>query len=44
VKREEVGEPPLKRVMYVPDLGRLERLAEEEEKAFGDALNTLRRG
>jgi hypothetical protein len=41
VKREEVGEGPFKRVIYVPDLGRLEQLAEEEE-AFGDALRVLR--
>jgi len=42
VKREEVGEGPFKRVMYVADLGRLERLAEEEEEAFEKALRTLR--
>jgi hypothetical protein len=42
VKRVEVGEPPLKRAVYVPDLGRLERLAEEEEEAFEKALRTLR--
>ncbi len=42
VKREEVGEPPLKRAVYAADLGRLERLAEGEEEAFEDALRTLR--
>jgi len=42
VKRVEVGEPPLKRAVYVPDLGRLERLAKEEEKVFEDALRALR--
>jgi hypothetical protein len=41
VRRVEVGEPPLKRAVYAADLGRLERLAEEEE-AFEGALNTLR--
>ncbi|MFP3200037.1 MAG: PaRep2b protein, partial [Thermoproteus sp.] len=41
VRREEVGEPPLKRAVYAADLGRLEQLAEEEE-AFGDALRALR--
>ncbi len=42
VRREEVGEPPLKRAVYAADLERLERLAEEEEEAFGDALRALR--
>jgi hypothetical protein len=42
VRREEVGEPPLKRAVYAADLGRLERLAEEEEEAFEKALSTLR--
>jgi hypothetical protein len=42
VKREEVGEPPLKRTVYAADLGRLEQLAEEEENAFDDALKVLR--
>ncbi|MFP3212774.1 MAG: hypothetical protein RXQ02_05840 [Thermoproteus sp.] len=41
VKRVEVGEPPLKRAVYVADLGRLERLAEGEE-AFEKALRALR--
>ncbi|PLC65613.1 hypothetical protein B7L68_03555 [Thermoproteus sp. CP80] len=41
VKRVEVGEGPFKRAVYVPDLGRLERLAEEEE-AFEKALRVLR--
>ena len=42
VQKREAGEPPLKRDMYVPDLGRLEQLAEEEEAAFEKALGTLR--
>jgi hypothetical protein len=42
VKRVEVGEPPLKRAVYAADLGRLERLAEEEEAAFENALRVLR--
>jgi hypothetical protein len=42
VRKEEAGEPPLKRAVYAADLGRLERLAEEEEEAFEDALRTLR--
>jgi hypothetical protein len=42
VKRVEVGEPPLKRAVYAADLGRLERLAEEEEEAFEKALRVLR--
>jgi len=41
VRREEVGEGPFRRAVYVPDLGRLERLAEEEE-AFEKALRALR--
>jgi hypothetical protein len=42
VRRVEAGEPPLKRAVYAADLGRLERLAEEEEEAFDDALKVLR--
>ncbi len=41
VRREEVGEPPLKRAVYVANLEQIKQLA-EEEKAFEDALNTLR--
>jgi hypothetical protein len=40
-KRVEVGEGPFKRAVYAADLGRLERLAEEEE-AFDDALRALK--
>jgi 23S rRNA pseudoU1915 N3-methylase RlmH len=43
VEKREVGEGPFKRVMYVVDLGRLRRLAEEESKAFEDALKVLRK-
>jgi len=42
VKRVEAGEPPLKRAVYVADLEKIKRLAEEEEEAFGDALKVLR--
>jgi len=42
MQKKEVGEEPLKRVAYLPDLGRLTQLAEEESKAFGDALKILR--
>jgi hypothetical protein len=42
VKRVEVGEGPFKRAVYAADLGRLERLAEGEERAFEKALSTLR--
>jgi len=42
VRREEVGEELFKKVMYVPDLGQLKQLAEEESKAFEDALKVLR--
>ena len=41
VQKKEVGEEPLKRVAYMPDLGQLKQLA-EEEKAFKDALRILR--
>jgi hypothetical protein len=43
VQRVEVGEGPFKRVRYMLDLGRLTQLAEEEDKAFEDALSTLRK-
>jgi hypothetical protein len=43
VQRVEVGEEPFKRVMYAADLGRLAQLAEEEDKAFEDALKILRK-
>jgi hypothetical protein len=39
-----VGEEPFRRVMYMADLGRLARLAEEESKAFEEALSALREG
>jgi hypothetical protein len=42
VQRVEVGEGPFKRVRYMLDLGRLTQLAEEEDKAFEDALRILR--
>jgi hypothetical protein len=44
VQRVEVGEEPFRRVMYMADLGRLARLAEEESKAFEEALSALREG
>jgi len=44
VQRGEVGEEPFKRVVYMADLGLLTQLAEEEGKAFEEALSTLRRG
>jgi hypothetical protein len=42
VQRVEVGEEPLKRVAYLPDLGLLTQLSEKEEAAFKDALRVLR--
>ena len=42
VQRVEVGEEPFKRVGYMLDLGRLAQLAEEESKAFKEALKILR--
>ncbi len=42
VQRVEVGKGPFKRVVYVADLGQIKQLAEEEGKAFGDALKLLR--
>ncbi len=42
VQRVEVGEEPFKRVVHVADVGRLAQLAEEESKAFENALKILR--
>ena len=42
VQKKEVGEEPFKRVAYMPDLGQLKQLAEEESKAFENALRILR--
>jgi hypothetical protein len=42
VQRVEVGEEPFKKVMYVADLRLLKQLAEEEGKAFENALRILR--
>jgi len=42
VRREEVGEELFKQVVYMPDLGQLKQLAEEESRAFEDALKVLR--
>jgi len=42
VEKREVGEEPFRRVMYMADLGRLAQLAEEESKAFENALRILR--
>jgi len=42
VCREEVGEEPFKRVMYMLDLDLLTQLAKEESKAFENALKILR--
>ncbi len=43
VEKRKVGEEPFKRVGYMLDLGRLAQLAEEEGKAFEDALKILRK-
>jgi hypothetical protein len=43
VRRVEVGEEPFKRVVYVADVGQIKQLAEEEGKAFENALKTLRK-
>jgi len=43
VEKREVGEWPFKRVAYMADLGRLAQLAEEEGKAFENALEILRK-
>ncbi len=42
VEKREMGEEPFKRVAYMADLGRLTQLAEEEGKAFENALKILR--
>jgi len=42
VQRVEVGEEPFKRVVHVADLRLLKQLAEEEGKAFENALRILR--
>ncbi len=42
VQKREVGEEPLKKVVYAADLGHIKQLAEKEEAAFGDALRILR--
>jgi hypothetical protein len=42
VEKREVGEGPFKKVVYVADLGQLKQLAEEEGKAFEEAVSTLR--
>ncbi len=42
VKKVEVGEEPFKRVRYMLDVGRLTQMAEEESRAFEDALRVLR--
>jgi hypothetical protein len=39
-----VGEEPFKRVVYMADLGQIKQLAEEEGKAFENALRVLREG
>jgi len=44
VQRVEVGEGQSKQVMYAADLGQIKQLAEEEGKAFEEALSTLRKG
>jgi hypothetical protein len=43
LQRVEVGEGPFKKVVYVTDLGQLKQLAEEEGKAFEEALEILRK-
>ncbi len=43
VEKREVGEGPFKRVVYVADLERQKQLAEEEGKAFENALEILRK-
>ena len=42
VQRGEVGEEPFKKVVYAADLKQIKQLAEEEGKAFEDALKILR--
>jgi hypothetical protein len=43
MQREEVGEEPFKRVVYVAEVEQIKQLAEKEEKAFEDALKILRK-
>ena len=42
VEKREMGEGPFKKAVYMLDVGRLTQLAEEESKAFKDALRALR--
>jgi hypothetical protein len=42
--KKAVDEGPFKRVVYVADLGLLKQLAEEEGKAFEEALSALKKG
>ncbi len=42
VEKREVGEGPFKKDVYMLDVGRLAQLAEEESKAFEEALEILR--
>jgi hypothetical protein len=42
VEKREMGEGPFKKAVYMLDVGRLTQLAEEESKAFEDALRVLR--
>ncbi len=42
MQRVEVGEGPFKKVVYMADLGQIKQLAEEEGKAFEEALSALR--
>jgi len=42
VQRVEVGEEPFKNVVYAADLKQIKQLAEEEGKAFEEALRVLR--
>jgi hypothetical protein len=42
VQRMVVGKEPFKKVVYVADLGQIKQLAEKEERAFKNALTTLR--
>jgi hypothetical protein len=43
VQRVEVVEEPFKRVVYVADVGQIKQLADDEGKAFENALKTLRK-
>jgi hypothetical protein len=42
MQRVVVGEEPFKKVVYVADLEKIKQLAEEESRAFEDALRVLR--